>query len=63
MEQKKEELKNKTEQSEKITELMKTKLEHNNKCQKLQQLEANKMEATIEEVKQFSKNDIKLLTY
>ncbi|XP_022161094.1 uveal autoantigen with coiled-coil domains and ankyrin repeats protein-like isoform X1 [Myzus persicae] len=49
VEQKNDELRNKTEQAEKLEESMKTQLEFNIKCQKRQQLEANQMKSTIEE--------------
>lgn len=62
VEQKNEELRNKTEQSEKFKKIMKVQLDNNIKCQKYQQSEANKMKSAIEEVKLFSQNNIELLT-
>jgi len=53
MEKNKEELKYKAEHSDKCLNVMKRQLENNEKCHKVQQLEANKMKSTIEEVKEF----------
>ncbi|XP_022165681.1 myosin-16-like, partial [Myzus persicae] len=49
VEQKNDELRNKTEQAEKLENNMKKQLEFNIKCQQRQQLEANQMKSTIEE--------------
>jgi len=58
VEKNKEVLKYKAEHSDKCPDVMKRQIENNKKCQKVQQLEANKMKSAIEEVKQFSLNDI-----
>lgn len=62
MEEKDEELRNKTEESEKLKKILKVQLDNNLKCQKSRQSEANKIKSTIEEVKLFSQNNIELLT-
>lgn len=58
VEQKNEELRNKTEQSEKFKKIIKAELDNNIKCQKFQLSESKKMKSAIEEVKLFSQNNI-----
>jgi len=58
---KNEELRNKTEQLEKLKKIMKVELDNNLKCQNLQQSASDKMKSAIEEVKLFSQNNIELL--
>ncbi|KAL5235835.1 hypothetical protein ACI65C_003245 [Semiaphis heraclei] len=49
VEEKDEELRNKTEESEKLKKILKVQLDNNLKCQKSRQSEANKIKSTIEE--------------
>jgi len=62
VEETKEELQIETQQIEKSKEIMQKQLEFKNKCQKLHQLEVNKIRSSAEEVKHFSQKNIELLT-